>query len=97
MRTVSGRSRCLERAVALDPNFALAYTLASRWHGELFWFGFDRSDARLARMKENAETALRLQPDLGPAHLALAYYHYLGFRDYAQRAGQSRGSASAHA
>ena len=35
-------------------------------------------------MKENAETALRLQPDLGPAHLALAYYHYLGFRDYAQ-------------
>src|SRR3954468_14365805 len=29
--------RCLDRAIALDPKFALAYTLASRWHGELFW------------------------------------------------------------
>ena len=76
--------RCLERATELDPNFALAYTLAARWHGELFWFGFDRSDERLRKMKLNAETALRLQPDLGAAHLAFAYYYYLGFRDYAQ-------------
>lgn len=75
--------RSLERAITLDPNFALAYTLAARWHGELHWFGFDRSDERLAKMKASAETALRLQPNLGPAHLALAYYHYLGFRDYA--------------
>jgi tetratricopeptide (TPR) repeat protein len=74
--------RCLERATELDPNFALAYTLASRWHGELFWFGFDRSEERLRKVKETAETALRLQPELGPAHLALAYYYYLGFRDY---------------
>lgn len=76
--------RCLDRAITLDPSFTLAYTLAARWHGELFWFGFDRSDERLARMKANADEALRLQPDLGPAHLALAHYHYLGFRDYAQ-------------
>ena len=74
--------RCLERAIALDPNFALAYTLASRWHGELFWFGYDRSAARLEKVKQTAEAALRLQPDLGDAHLALAYYHYFGFRDY---------------
>ncbi len=76
--------RCLDRAIRLDPNFALAYALASRWHGELFWFGFDKSEERLAKVKANAETAVRLQPDLGPAHLALAYYHYLGFRDYAR-------------
>jgi len=76
--------RSLERAIALDPSFALAYTLASRWHGELFWFGFDKSDQRLAQVKANAEAALRLQPNLGDAHLALAYYHYFGFRDYSR-------------
>ena len=30
------------------------------------------------------QTALRLQPDAGEAHLALAAYYYYGFRDYAR-------------
>jgi TolB-like protein/Flp pilus assembly protein TadD len=74
--------RFLERAVARDPQFALAYCQISRWHTELYWFGYDRKTARLEQGKGAAETALRLQPDLGDAHLALAYYHYFGFRDY---------------
>lgn len=74
--------RFLERAVARDPEFALAYCQISRWHTELYWFGYDRKTARLDEGKKAAETALRLQPDLGDAHLALAYYHYFGFRDY---------------
>ncbi|MGZ5003403.1 MAG: FlgO family outer membrane protein, partial [Chthoniobacterales bacterium] len=76
--------RYLDRAIELDPQFALAYTLASRWHSELYWFGYDRSRARLEKVKTTADEALRLQPELGDAHLALAYYHYFGFRDYAR-------------
>lgn len=72
----------LEQALARDPQFALAHYLASRIHGELFWFGYDKSWARLAKSKEAAETALRLRPDLGEGHLALAFYHYYSARDY---------------
>ncbi len=74
--------RYLDRAIALDPSFALAHTLASRWHAELFWFGFDRSNARIEKAKAAAEVALRLRPDAGSGHVALAFYHYFGFRDY---------------
>ncbi len=72
----------LEQALARDPQFALAHYLASRIHGELFWFGYDKSWARLAKSKEAAETALRLRPDLGEGHLALAFYQYYSKRDY---------------
>src|SRR3954454_4941393 len=74
----------LDRAIARDPQFALAWCLASRWHGELYWFGLDRSSERLDKARAAAEEALRLQPALGDAHLALGYYHYFGYRDYAQ-------------
>jgi TolB-like protein len=74
--------RLLDQAIARDPQFALAYCLASRLHCELYWFGYDKTHERLANAKSTAETALRLQPDLGDAHLALAYYHYYGYREY---------------
>ena len=72
----------LEQALARDPQFALAHYLASRIHGELFWFGYDKSWERLAKSKAAAETALRLQPEMGEGHLALAFYHYYSSRDY---------------
>ena len=72
----------LDQALARDPSFALAYYLVSRIHGELFWFGYDKSWERLAKAKAAAETALRLRPDLGEGHLALAFYHYYSSRDY---------------
>lgn len=72
----------LEESLKRDPQFALAHCLASRVHGELYWFGYDRSRARLAKAKIAADHALRLQPDLGDARLALAYYYYYGYRDY---------------
>ncbi len=72
----------LEQALARDPSFALAHYLTSRIHGELFWFGYDKSPARIAKAKEAAETSLRLRPDLGEGHLALAFYHYYSRRDY---------------
>ena len=74
--------RLLNQAIERDPQFALAYSLASRFHAELYWFGLDKSRQRLARTKAAADAALRIRPDLGDAHLALAYYHYYGYRDY---------------
>jgi TolB-like protein/Tfp pilus assembly protein PilF len=74
--------RLLEEAVARDPNFALAHCLASRFHAELYWFGYDRSRQRLTQAKIAADTALRLQPESGEVRLALAYYYYYGYRDY---------------
>lgn len=71
-----------EKALAYDPQFALAYCLASRIHSELFGFGYDKSPARLAQSKVAAETALRLRPQMAEAHLALAFYHYYKSRDF---------------
>ena len=56
--------------------------LASRLHSELFWFGYDKSASRLEKAKAAADAALKLQPDLGEAHLANAFYYYYGFRQY---------------
>ena len=72
----------LEKALRRDPNFALAHCLASRFHGELYWFGYDRTRQRLTQAKIEADTALRLQPDSGDVRLALAYYYYYGYHDY---------------
>jgi TolB-like protein/Flp pilus assembly protein TadD len=74
--------RLLDEALERDPRFALAHCLVSRVHGEIYWFGYDRSRARLTQAKVAADHALRLQPDLGDARLALAYYYYYGYRDY---------------
>jgi TolB-like protein/Flp pilus assembly protein TadD len=74
--------RLLDEAIARDPNFALAHCLASRFHCELYWFGYDRTRQRLALAKVAADTALRLRPDSSEARLALAYYYYYGYRDY---------------
>ena len=74
----------LQQALAKDPKFALAAALLGRAHMYMYFFAPDRTDARLAEAKGAAEQALALQPDLGEAHFALAFYWYWGFRDYAR-------------
>jgi serine/threonine protein kinase/Flp pilus assembly protein TadD len=71
-----------ERALALDPGFALAHVALSKVHGSMFWYRYDPSPARAARMREEAETALRLAPDLAQAHIAIGSAHYRGRRDW---------------
>jgi eukaryotic-like serine/threonine-protein kinase len=70
------------KALAADPNFALAWAALSGVHDELYWFFYDRSEKRLAQQKEAAERALSLQPNLPEGHVALGYYHYHGRLDY---------------
>jgi tetratricopeptide (TPR) repeat protein len=71
-----------ERAVALDPGFALAYAKLSEVYGLLHWFRYDPEASRVSQQREAAETALRLAPDLPHAHRAMGLAHYWGRRDY---------------
>jgi TolB-like protein/Flp pilus assembly protein TadD len=74
--------RLYERAVALDPTFALAHAWLSYAHGQVRWWGLDRSDARRDQQRAAAERAVQLQPRLPEARMALGLYHYWGHRDY---------------
>ena len=71
-----------ERAVALDPGFALAFARLALIHGDVYWSNVDRTAKRLALMRTAAEKAVQLAPDLPMAHLALGFYYYRGLRDY---------------
>ncbi len=71
-----------ERALALDPDFALAHAALSHVHGAMYWYKYDPSPARATRQREEAETALRLAADLPEAHVAMGLAHYWGRRDY---------------
>jgi TolB-like protein len=71
-----------DKAVTRDPAFAHAHAAAAQLHARLYWFGRDRTAARLALARAAADAALRAAPGLPQAHLALGYYHYHGFRDY---------------
>ena len=73
----------LEQAVALDPAFAAAYAQMATLHDSLYWAGFDPSEARRERVRENAAIALRLDPKLPEAHIGMALFHYHGSRNYA--------------
>jgi len=74
--------RLLDEAISRDPNFALAYCWRSRAHDNIYWYGFDRTPARVELAQASAEKALALVPDLGEAHLARALVYYHGKRDY---------------
>ncbi len=71
-----------ERALALDPRFALAHAALSMAHGEMHWVAYDPSPWRLERQREEAFAAVKLDPGLARAHAAMAQWHYWGRRDY---------------
>ena len=74
--------RMYEKAVELDPTFAVAYAQLSRIHVFMYWWYHDRSEERLAMAKQAVDKALELNPDLPKAHLALGHYYYHGHLDY---------------
>ena len=72
----------LDQAVARDPAFLVGYCQLALAHDFLYFLGHDHTAERLALGDRAVETALRLQPDSGEAHLALAVHRYRGYRDY---------------
>jgi TolB-like protein/class 3 adenylate cyclase/Flp pilus assembly protein TadD len=77
-----GATRLLEQAIARDPTFFLAYCRLAEAHDLIYFFGSDHTPARLALANTAVQTALRLRPGSGEAHLALAEHFYRGYRDY---------------
>jgi serine/threonine-protein kinase len=71
------------RAVALDSGFAPAWARLSRTHSAMYWFGHDRSAARLDSARVAVDRALRLAPELAEARIARGYLYYWGMSDYA--------------
>ena len=74
--------RLYERAVELDPRFALAYARMSRLHGWISWLNMDPTEARRQKQLAAARRAVELDPDLPEARMAMGYYHYFARRDY---------------
>lgn len=65
-----------ERAVEREPGFALAHAALADVHQRMAWFRYDTSAERVARIRDEADTALRLAPMLPQAHAAKALVHY---------------------
>ncbi|HEY5991546.1 MAG TPA: protein kinase, partial [Candidatus Udaeobacter sp.] len=72
----------LNQAVARDPAFLLAYCRLAEAHDALYFQGIDLEPGRLALAKSAIDSAFRLKPDSGEAHLALATHLYWGYLDY---------------
>jgi serine/threonine protein kinase len=72
----------LNQAIANDPSFFQAHCLLSHTHDLLYFFGFDRTPARLALAESAIQAAFRLRPESGEAHLARAENLYRGHVDY---------------
>src|SRR5438874_1227991 len=73
----------LKEAVRLDPKFALAWALLSSADAAGY---ITNNLPRTAELRDEAriaaETALKLQPNLGEAVSAKAFYHYVFLKDY---------------
>ena len=72
----------LEKAVTRDPTFLKAHYQLARAHDQIYFAGIDHTPARLALAEKAVQTTLRLRPNSGEAHLALAQHLYWGYRDY---------------
>jgi len=70
-----------DQATKLDPNFAAAFaglSMVESW----MYHNWDPLPPRREKARAAANEALRLQPDLPEAHLALGFSYYYGDRDY---------------
>jgi TolB-like protein len=71
-----------ERAVKLDPAFALAWARLSRANAQVYFSGLDSIPARREATERALKSAQQLQPNSPETLLAQAYYQYWVQRDY---------------
>ena len=72
----------LQKAVARDPEYFLAYCQLASVHDQIYLVGSDHTPARLSLAEAAVKAAQRLRPDAGETHLVLAEHLYCGFLDY---------------
>src|SRR5881394_3618396 len=75
-KTLSEAVELLNKAVARDPNFFLAYCQLA------FTDDLIGDTVHLALAKSAIDSAFRLRPDSGEAHLALGWHLFWGYSDY---------------
>jgi serine/threonine protein kinase/Tfp pilus assembly protein PilF len=71
-----------QRAVQLDPNFALAWARLSRADADIYFDQQDTTPGRRDAVKRALDNAQRLQPNSPETLLALGYYQYRVLHDY---------------
>jgi serine/threonine protein kinase/Tfp pilus assembly protein PilF len=78
-----GAQKYLREAVRLDPKFALSWALLSSVEARGYiTLTLQPTVALREEVRQAAETALTLQPNLGEAVWAKGYYHYACLKDY---------------
>jgi TolB-like protein/Flp pilus assembly protein TadD len=76
-KSLNQKVELLKKATQRDPNFTLAYCALAKTHVDISdMTGGPEHHQHLELAKNAAETAVRLHPDLGEAHLELARYYF---------------------
>jgi len=81
LQKLAGASDLLQRAVARDSNFALAYCLLTETNLSLYWIPGRAEPAFRTRADVALHNAQRIAPEAGETHLAKALFDYYGNRD----------------
>ena len=76
--------RMYEKAIELDKNFALAYTMLAQAYTKMYWVHYDRSKNILIKSRQAIDMAFEINPNLPEAHLALGLYYYWGYLKYSK-------------
>ena len=76
------------QAVTRDSNFSLALARLAQSQMSSHWFIRSLGETELAEVKQTAEHALRLAPNLADAHIALGLVFYWGYRQYDEALGE---------
>ncbi len=70
-----------QRAVALDPGFALAWAELAKSHARLYYLRTDLSEARREEARQALRRAQALAPEAPEVRLAAGFYHFWIERD----------------
>jgi len=79
---VRAAERNYAEAVHLDPAFALAWAHLSIIKSYMYFNLVDRSPELLEQVRQAADTAQKLRPEMGEGFLAQGYYRYWGLLDF---------------
>src|SRR5256885_4193975 len=70
------------QAIEKDPSFALARARLAELLANRYWFNSGTPVSVVQEVSHEAREAVRLQPELPEAHLALGLYYFWSRRDY---------------
>ncbi|MEJ2514298.1 MAG: hypothetical protein P8102_03625 [Gammaproteobacteria bacterium] len=82
VESLEAARREIQFAIERDPEFAAAWGLLGQVEAGFYWWGADRSPARLSAAIDAIRMGRSIDPDLPELDIAEGYYHYWGFLDY---------------